>query len=67
MVRRRKPPSQGWKTFLENHLKSIVLDEVPTIRFQILYVLLVLTHDRRRILHVAVTVYSTAKWKTQQL
>jgi hypothetical protein len=40
---------------------------VPTIRFQILYVLLVLAHDRRRILHVAVTVHPTAKWTTQQL
>jgi hypothetical protein len=64
MVRRRKPPSQVWKIFLENHLKSIVSVgfTVPTIRFQILYVLLVLAHDRRRILHVAVTVHPTAKW-----
>ena len=69
MVRRRKPPSQVWKIFLENHLKSIVSVgfTVPTIRFQILYVLLVLAHDRRRILHVAVTVHPTAKWTTQQL
>jgi putative transposase len=49
MVRRRKPPSQTWKTFLDNHLKSMVSVDffaVPTIRFQILYVFLVLAHDR---------------------
>jgi putative transposase len=40
---------------------------VPTIRFQILYVFLVLAHDRRRILHVAVTAHPTAEWTAQQL
>jgi hypothetical protein len=42
MVRRRNPPSQTWRTFLDNHLKSMVSVDffaVPTIRFQILYVL----------------------------
>jgi hypothetical protein len=51
MVRRRNPPSQTWRTFLENHLKSTVSVDfftVPTIRFQVLYVFLVLAHDRRR-------------------
>jgi putative transposase len=54
MVRGRKPPSQTWRTFLENHVKSLVSVDffaVPTIRFQILYVFLVLAHDRRRIVH----------------
>src|SRR3981081_2361112 len=49
MVRLRKPPSQTWRTFLENHVKSMVSVDfftVPTIRFQILYVFLVLAHDR---------------------
>jgi putative transposase len=70
MVRHGKPPSQGWKTFLENHVKSIVSVDfftVPTIRFQILYVFLVLAHDRRRILHVAVTAHPSAEWTAQQL
>lgn len=70
MVRRRKPPSQTWKTFLANHVKSMVSVDfftVPTIRFQILYVFLVLAHDRRRILHFAVTAHPTAEWSTQQL
>jgi putative transposase len=58
MVRRRKPPSQNWRTFLENHatqMVSIDFFTVPTIRFQVLYVFLVLAHDRRRILHFNVT------------
>ena len=70
MVRHGRPPSQGWKTFLENHVKSIVSVDfftVPTIRFQILYVFLVLAHDRRRILHVAVTAHPSAEWTAQQL
>ncbi len=70
MVRCRKPPSQTWRTFLANHLKSLVSVDfftVPTIRFQILYVFLVLAHDRRRILHFGVTAHPTAEWTAQQL
>jgi putative transposase len=70
MIRRRRPPSQTWRTFLENHVKSMVSVDfftVPTIRFQILYVFLVLAHDRRRILHFAVTAHPTAEWTVQQL
>jgi hypothetical protein len=58
MVRCRKPPSQTWRTFLENHrtqMVSIDFFTVPSIRFQVLYVFLVLAHDRRRILHWPVT------------
>jgi len=70
MIRRRRPPSQTWRTFLENHVKSMVSVDfftVPTIRFQILYVFLVLAHERRRILHFAVTAHPTAEWTVQQL
>src|SRR4051794_30850724 len=70
MVRRRRPPSQTWKTFLANHVKSMVSIDfftVPTMRFQVLYVFLVLAHDRRRILHFAVTAHPTAEWSIQQL
>jgi putative transposase len=70
MLRRRRPPSQTWRTFLENHVKSMVSVDffiVPTIRFQILYVFLVLAHHRRRILHFAVTAHPTAEWTVQQL
>ena len=70
MMRRRRPPSQTWKTFLANHVTSMVSIDfftVPTIRFQVLYVFLVLAHDRRRILHFAVTAHPTAEWSIQQL
>jgi len=70
MPRRRKPPSQTWPTFLENHVKTMVSIDfftVPTIRFQVLYVFLVLAHDRRRVVHFNVTAHPTAEWTAQQL
>jgi len=70
MVRRKKPPSQNWRTFLENHAQQLVSIDfftVPTIGFQVLYVFLVLAHDRRRILHFNVTAHPTAEWTGQQL
>ena len=70
MVRGRKPPSQTWRTFLENHFKAMVAVDfftVPTIGFQMLYVFLVLAHDRRRILYFGVTAHPTAEWTAQQL
>src|SRR5205807_3650099 len=70
MVRCRKPPSQTWRTFLENHAQQLVSIDfftVPTIRFQVLYVFLVLAHDRRRILHFNVTAHPTVEWTGQQL
>jgi len=53
------------RTFLENHAQQLVSIDfftVPTIRFQVLYVFLVLAHDRRRILHFNVTAHPTADW-----
>jgi len=70
MVRRRKPPALTWRTFLGNHIQSMVSVDfftVPTIRFQVLYVFLVLAHDRRRIVHFNVTAHPTAEWTVQQL
>jgi putative transposase len=70
MVRCRKPPSQTWRSFLENHAQQLVSVDfftVPTIRFQLLYVFLVLAHDRRRIVHFNVTAHPTARWTGQQL
>ena len=70
LVRSRKLPSQTWRTFLENHLQSLVSVDfftVPTIRFQILYVFLVLAHERRRIVHFAITAHPTAEWTAHQL
>ena len=70
IVRHRRPPSQTWRTFLENHIKSMVSIDfftVPTIRFQVLYVFLVLAHNRRRVVHFNVTAHPTAEWTAQQL
>jgi hypothetical protein len=57
MARRRRPPSQGWKTFLRNHadgIASMDLFLVPTISFRLLYGLLILQHNRRKLLWLAV-------------
>ena len=70
MVRGRKPPSQTWRTFLENHVQAMVSVDfftVPTLRFQILYAFPVLAHDRRRIVHFGITAHPTAEWAVQQL
>src|SRR6202521_379266 len=70
MARRRRPPSQGWRTFLRNHADGIAamdLFVVPTISFRLLYGLLVLRHDRRRILWMGVTAHPTAEWIARQV
>jgi hypothetical protein len=70
LVCRKGSPLQSWKTFLENHVRSLVSVDfftVPTIRFQILYVFLVMAHERRRIVHFAVTQHPTAEWTAHQL
>ncbi len=70
MIRHPKPPSQTWRTFLKNHLSQMVSVDfftVPTISFHILYVFIVLAHDRRRILHFNVTAHPTAEWTAQQI
>ncbi len=68
--RDRRPPSQRWRTFLRNHLGASAacdLFTVPTLTFKLLYALVVLSHDRRRILHVNVTRHPTAACVAQQL
>src|SRR4051794_27021349 len=70
LVRGRRPPSQTWRTFLQNHISGMVSVDfftVPTVRFQVLYFFIVLAHERRRIVHVAVTLHPTAEWTVQQL
>ena len=70
MVRRRRPPSQTWRTFLANHVGQIVATDffvVPTATYRLLFVLVILAHERRRVVHVAVTDYPTAAWTAQQL
>src|SRR5262249_30134290 len=70
MVRHSKPPSQTWRTFLDNHvgqLASIDFFKVHTIRFEILFVFIVLVHDRRRVVHFNVTIHPTPQWIAQQM
>ena len=70
MAPRRRPPSQGWRTFLRNHadgIASIDLFVVPTISFRLLYGFLVLRHDRRCILWLGVTAHPSAEWIAQQV
>ena len=70
MPRRSKPPSQTWRTFLNNHVGALVAIDfftVPTATFCVLFVLVVLAHDRRRVIHFNVTQYPTAKWTGQQI
>jgi transposase InsO family protein len=70
LPKRRTPPSQTWRTFLANHVRDLVsLDffTVPTARLRVLFVLVVLAHDRRRVLHFNVTEHPTAAWTAQQI
>ena len=70
MARRRRPPSQGWRTFPRNNadgIASIDLFVVPTISFGLLYGLLILRHDRRRTLWLGVTANPTAEWVARQV
>jgi hypothetical protein len=65
MPRHPRPPSQPWRTFLANHASQIMAADlfvVATISFRLLFVLIILAHDRRRIVHVAVTEHPTAAW-----
>ena len=62
--------SQTWLTFLRNHLQvSWAMDffTVPTLRFQILYLFVILNHSRRQVVHFAVTAHPTMAWVIQQL
>lgn len=70
MVKRRGRPTQNWKTFLRNHLhETVAIDflTVPTVTFRTLYVFVVLSLDRRRIVHFNVTTHPTAEWTALQL
>ena len=69
-IRHRQPPSQTWRTFLDNHLTDIVAIDfftVPTATFRILFALVVLRHDRRHVIHFNITAHPTAAWTAQQI
>jgi transposase InsO family protein len=70
MARNRRPPSQGWKTFLRNHtdaIASIDMFVVPTVSFRLLYGLVILRHSRRKLLWLSVTAHPSAEWVARQL
>jgi transposase InsO family protein len=69
-MRHRKPPSQSWRTFLDNHVRDIVAVDfftVPTATFRILFCFIVLHHHRRMVVHFNVTAHPTAEWTAQQV
>jgi transposase InsO family protein len=69
---RRRPgrPSQTWRTFLINHMAATVSMDfftVPTVTGRVLFVLVLLAHERQRVVHFAITEHPTAAWTTQQI
>src|SRR6202040_4030335 len=69
-VKRREPPSQGWKTFLRNHAPDIAamdLFVVPTIGFKLLYGFVIVRIDRRDLVWINVTANPTAEWVARQI
>ena len=70
MVRRRDTPSPTWRSFLLNHAAGIAAIDmlvVASVSFRLLYVMIILAHDRRRIIHTAVTEHPTAAWLSRQV
>jgi putative transposase len=65
-----KPPSQTWKTFIKNHMMDMVAVDflvVPTIPFRMLFVFVVLSHERRKVVYFNVLANPTAQWTAQQI
>ena len=70
MVKRRRPPSQGWRTFLHNHAPNIAamdLFVVPTIGFDLLYAFVIVHLGRRDLVWINVSTNPTAEWIARQL
>jgi putative transposase len=69
-MRPRKPPSPTWKTFFANHMQDLVALDffvVPTVTCKVLFVLLIMAHHRRQVIHVNITEHPTAAWTAQQV
>lgn len=69
-IRHRKPPSQTWRTFLDNHVRDIVAIDfftVPTATFRILFAFVILRHHRHMVVHFNVTAHPSAEWTAQQI
>ncbi len=70
MVKRRGPPSQGWRTFLRNHAPDIAAMDLfiaPTIGFDLLYAFVIVRLDRRNLVWINVTTNPTAEWIARQI
>jgi transposase InsO family protein len=70
MAKLEKPPSQTWRTFLDNHSDGLIAMDfftVPTVFFRVLHILVLLDHKRRRIIHFNVTCNPTSAWVIQQI
>ena len=70
IVKRRVPPSQGWRTFLRSHAPDIAamdLFVVPTVGFDLLYALVIVRLDRRDLVWINVTTNPTAEWVARQI
>ncbi len=70
MPKRSTAPSQTWRTFLDNHARDLVSIDfftVPTARLRVLFVFIVLSHERRRVVHFNVTEHPKAAWTAQQI
>jgi putative transposase len=70
MPNKDRKPTQTWMAFLRNHVGQMVSIDfftIATIRFRLLYVFIVLAHDRRRVIHFNVTEHPTAAWAAQQM
>jgi hypothetical protein len=70
MPKKRYPPSQTWRTFLDNHVRDLVSIDffvVPTATFRVLFVPVVLAHDRRRVVHFNITEHPSARWTGEQI
>ena len=66
----RKPQSPTWRAFLDNHLKDLVSMDfftVPTVKFKLLFVLIILAYHRCKVVHFNVTEHPTSQWTAQQI
>jgi putative transposase len=65
-----RPPSQTWRTFLANHAHQVWAADllvVQTLTFKVLYVLVLIAHGRRELIHLTVTAHPTAAWLWRQV
>jgi len=70
MAKSGRGRSQTWKTFLHNHAAGIAAMDfliVPTVGFKLLFVLVILRHQRRRLISLTMTTNPTAEWIARQI